>query len=54
MTNQPMYQVRKNADASKPEDKGVLVAEYETYKDAFRHWQRLNEKGETSAFVCKK
>jgi hypothetical protein len=47
------YQVRKNADPSKPEDRGVLVAEYETYKEAFRHWQRLNAKNEGLVFVSK-
>lgn len=47
------YQVRKNADKAKPENIGVLVAEYLVYKDAFQHWQQLNEKGETTAFVCK-
>lgn len=45
------YQVRKQADTSKPQDKGYLVAEYTTRAEAWRHLVRLNEKGETTAFI---
>lgn len=46
-----MYQVRTNADPRKPSDRGILVAEYPTYREAFRHWQRLSAAGDTTAFM---
>lgn len=46
-----MYQVRHQADASKPESRGYLVAQYLTYEEAAAHCQELHEAGDKTAFV---
>jgi hypothetical protein len=33
--------------------RGALVEEYDTFKQAFRHWQTLSAGGDKSAFVSR-
>lgn len=47
------YQLRTDANPKNPADRGRLVAEYQYYVDAFRHWQRLNAAGDKAAVVVK-
>lgn len=39
------YEVREQTSTTNPADRGVLVAMYVTYREAFRRWQELSASG---------
>jgi len=47
-----IYQVRSKATTT-PQDRGVLIAEFAFYANAFRRCQREQERGDKTAFVSK-
>lgn len=46
-----MYQVREQTKGTNPAERGKLIAEYPAYREAFRHWQRLNAEGRDAYVV---